>query len=142
MSGVTAVSGELGKAVIEGELVHRLTNWSINRQANESAWGDSDSGGFTNRKAARRDATGSIGGKLDEDDLQYNIFDDGDIVALVLWEDTTRYWVFPSALIQNFQLEFNPDTKEVVGWTADFGADGRYYKPGEAGAPVHSLPSS
>lgn len=142
MSGVSAVSGEIGKAVIDGELIHRLTVWSINRQSGESAWGDSDSAGYTNRKKARRDATGSIGGKLDDTDYQYNIFDDGDIVALVLWEDTTRYWVFPSALIQNFQLEFNPDTKEVVGWTADFGADGIYYKPGQSGAPVHTLPSS
>jgi hypothetical protein len=142
MSGVSAVSGELGKAVVDGNLVARITSWSVNRQSNESAWGDSDSGGYTNRKRARRDATGSIAGKLDEDDYQYNVFDDGDIVTLALWEDATRYWAFPSALIQNFQLEFNPDTKEVVGWTADFGADGIYYKPGAAGAPTYTLPAS
>jgi hypothetical protein len=142
MSGVSAVSGVLGKAVIDSDLIARLTSWSVNRQSGESAWGDSDSGGFTNRKRGRRDATGSIAGKLDEDDYQYNVFDDGDIVTLVLWENATRYWVFPSALIQNFQLEFNPDTQDVVGWTADFGADGIYYKPGQSGAPVHTLPSS
>jgi hypothetical protein len=141
MSGVSAVSGEIGKAVIDGNLLARLTLWTINRQTSESAWGDSDSAGYTNRKAARRDATGSLAGKLDSDDYQYNIFDDGDIVTLVLWENTSRYWVFPSALIQNFQLEFNPDTKEVVGWTSDFGADGIYYKPGQSGAPSHSLPN-
>ena len=141
MSGESAVSGELGKAVIDDSLVARITTWSINRQSSESAWGDSDSGGFTNRKRARRDATGTISGKLDSDDLQYNLFDDGDIVELVLWEDATRYWVIPRALIQNFQLEFNTDTKEVVGWTASFGADGQYYKPGENGAPVQTLPT-
>jgi hypothetical protein len=141
MTGVTAVSGRLGKAVIDGELLARLTMWNVNRQAAESAWGDSDSGGFTNRKLARRDATGNIAGKLDSDDYQYNVFDDGDICKLVLWENTTRYWVFPSCLIQNFNLEFNQDTQEVVGWTADFGADGIYYKPGQSGAPNETLPN-
>jgi hypothetical protein len=142
MTGVTAVSGEIGKAVVEGDLIARLTTWSINAQSSESAWGDSDSAGYTNRKKARLDLTGTIGGKLDSDDYVYDIFDEGDIVELVLWENATRYWVLPSCLIQNFQLEFNPDTKEVVGWTADFGADGIYYKPGQQGAPTHSLPSS
>lgn len=142
MTGVSAVSGEIGKAVIDGTLVTRLTLWRINRQTSETAWGDSDSAGFTNRKAARRDLTGSIGGKLDSERYAYNIFDDGDIVTLVLWENATRYWYIGSALIQNFQVEWNPDTKEVVAWTADFGADGRYYRPGEAGAPAASLPSS
>ena len=129
MTGVTAVSGEEGFAHVDATLVARLTSWSINRQANESAWGDSDSGGYTNRKRARRDATGTIGGKLDSDDYQYDLFDDGDIVALKLYEDANRFWNFPSALIKNFQLEFNQDTKEVVGWTADWGADGSYSKP-------------
>ena len=126
---------------MDGTLIARLTVWNLNASTSESAWGDSDSGGYTNRKKARRDGTGSIGGKFDEDDQVYDVFREGDIVTLVLWETATDYWVFPSALIQNFQLEYNPDTKEVVGWTSDFGADGIFYAPGQAGAPTHTLPS-
>ena len=142
MSGTTAVSGEIGKAVVDGDLIARLTEWTINEESSESAWGDSDSAGYTNRKAARKDATGTIGGKLDSSDYAYNIFRPGDICKLVLWENASRYWVFPSSLIKNFKLTFNPDTKEVVGWTADWGADGIYYAPGQSGASTETLPSS
>jgi hypothetical protein len=38
-------------------------------------------------------------------------------------------------------MTYDQDSKEVVEWTADFGADGKYYYPGESGAPVETLPT-
>jgi hypothetical protein len=138
--GSTARSGELGKAVIEDTLVARITKWSLEDSVGESAWGDSDSEGYTNRKAARKDCTGSLEGKFDEDSPVYDLFATGDIVELVLWETATDYWAFPRALMKNFKITYDQDTKEVVGWTADFGADGKFYRPGAVGAPAHTLP--
>jgi hypothetical protein len=140
--GTSAIGGTEGQATIDGVRVARLTNWSMNRSSSESAWGDSDSEGWTFRKTARHDGTGSLGGKFDDDNPPHNLFDDGDIVSLILWLNTTKYYAAPSARIQNFQLEVNQDTKEVVGWTADWGTDGKVYKPGEAGAPAAVYPSS
>lgn len=142
MSGSTARSGRDGKAVVEDALIARLTQWNLNETASESAWGDSDSEGFTNRKTARKDATGQIQGKFDEDTPVYQVFRVGDQPKLVLWENADDYWVFPSSHIQSFNLVYDQDTQEVVGWTSDFGADGRYYCPGEDGAPVETLPDA
>jgi len=61
----------------------------------------------------------------------------------VLWESSTDsdYWVFPCVLIQSFSIDVNPDTKEVITWSATAGTDGIYYYPGESGAPSETLPS-
>lgn len=144
MSSANALTGHLGKAVVGSILITKLTMWRISDTVGESAWGDSESAGYTNRAAARRDATGAIGGKFDTTKKPYNVFRAGDIVTLVLWQTTTAgdYWAFPRVLIQSFDLEINPDTKEVVGWTSNWGSDGIFYSPGMAGAPSHSLPSS
>lgn len=137
----TAISGRLGKAVVDDALILRLTQWTVNPTAGESAWGDSDSAGYTNRKKARLDCTGSIEGKFDTGTKIYTQFVAGDCVKLVLWEDATNYWVFPSVLITSFNFTVNQDNQEVVGWTADFGADGIFYRPGQSGASTETLPS-
>jgi len=141
-NGSTARTGHLGKAVIGGSLIYRLKQFTVNPTCSESAWGDSDSEGFTNRAAARKDATGSVTGVFDTVRKIYTLFMPGDISALVLWESASDYWAFPRALMSNFTVTYDNDTKEAVEWSADFGSDGRYYRPGEAGAPSHTLPTS
>jgi hypothetical protein len=139
----TARSGEGGKVVAENTLIARVMEWSINPTSSETAWGDSDSGGYTNRKKARLDATGSLSGKLDDDDEVWDVLEVGDTVSLDLWVDgndpnPVTYWHFPCVLIQNFAIGANMDTKEVMEWSADFGADGIFYRPGQSGAPTRS----
>ena len=137
----TSKSGRLGKAVVDDVLVARLTQWSVNPTSSESAWGDSDGAGYTNRAKARLDCTGSIQGKFDTGSTVYATFMPGDIVKLVLWEDATNYWAFPCVLITSFNFTVDQDTQEVIGWSADFGADGIFYRPGQSGAPTETLPS-
>lgn len=141
-NGSTARTGHLGKAVVGGTLVYRLTQWSFTPSTSDSAWGDSDSGGFTVRAAARKDGSGSISGKFDENRKPYSLFMPGDIVKLVLWESATDYWVLTRVLINNLALGFSPDSKEVVDWSADFSCDGAYYYPGQSGASVETLPTT
>lgn len=143
-NGQSALSGSLGKVVVEGILVTRTTMWRLQGRANMSEWGDSESAGHTNRLPARRDRTGTIGGKFDTNKKPYAIFQEGDNVTLALWQSTAAgdYWAFPSAYIIDFDLELDVDGKTVVGWTASFGEDGKSYYPGEAGAPSYALPSS
>jgi len=137
----TARSGHLGKAVVDGTLVARLTEWTFTPTCSESAWGDSDSGNYTVRLSARKDGTGTIRAKFDTENKPYQMFVAGDIVELVLWESATDYWALPRVMIANFELMFSPDTKEVVGWSANFACDGPYYYPGQSGAPAETLPS-
>lgn len=138
----TVRTGKNAKAVIEDELVLRLTQWTVNPSVSETAWGDSDGGDFTLRKSARRDGVGSLTGKFEEDRPIYDMVREGDEVKFALWESASDYWVFPCALVQNYTLVFDNNTKEVVEWSLNFGAIGRFYHPGESGAPVQTLPSS
>ena len=144
MSGTTALTGTLGKVVVGGVLVTRLTSWRLSTSVGETAWGDSESGGYTNRKASRGDATGSIAAKFETTKKPYAILLAGDVVTLALWNTPTQgdYWAFPSVLIQSFEYEVSPDSKEVIGWNSNFGADGIFYAPGASGAPTYTLPSS
>lgn len=145
MTGASALAGHNGQVSIANPfdsgteiLIARITQWSINPTSSETAWGDSDSGGYTNRKAARFDCTGTITAKFENANSNkrpYDYLKKGDIVKLVLWEDnaadggTNQPWVFPSALIQSFNQTVDVDTKEVIEWSADFGADGIFHEP-------------
>ena len=150
-NGLSARCGENGQAHINGVYVPRVKQWSITCSSSESTWGDSDSVGFTNRKAARRDCTGSLTGvQEDNDGATKNIMrilagsdaalsNPTRISNLTLWEENgvtpKRRWWFPSAMVQNFNITYDMDTKEVVEWTLDFASDGVFFRPQE---PVYS----
>src|SRR5574343_246498 len=131
MSSETALTGRLGKHTVDGTQVARLTEWNVNpKLAQTSEWGDSDSGGYTNRAAGRFDATFSTEGKFDTDSEQYDLFMPGDNVVSLCYMNLTLFWNFPRSLCTDFKLSINIDTEEVVGWSAEWGADGIFYKPG------------
>lgn len=143
MSSETALTGRLGKFVVDDTLVARTTKWDVNpKLAGGSEWGDSDSGGYTNRAAGRKDCTFTSEGKYDTDDEVFDLFQPEDIAESVLWmNNTTLYWAFPRALCNDFSLSVDIDSEEVIGWSSGWGADGIFYRPGQAGAPSHTLPA-
>jgi len=127
--------------MIDTSLVARITQWAVNPTlASTNEWGDSDSSGFTNRSAGRKDATFTTEGKYDTNTEVFDVFQPEDNCVSSLWLNTTLYWDFPRSLNTDFNLTVNVDTEEVIGWTANFGADGVYYYPGEAGATSRTLP--
>lgn len=143
MSSLNTLTGRNGKFVVDNELVARATQWSVNpKLASSSEWGDSDSGGYTNRSAGRKDATFNSEGKYDTTDEIFDLFMPGDTVVAVLWMDATSlYWDFPRALCNDFSMVINIDTEDVIGWTAGWGADGIFYYPGQSGATARTLPA-
>lgn len=142
MSSETALTGRLGKITVDGNDVARTTSWEVSPSlANVSEWGDSDSEGYTNRAAGRKDAQFSTEGKFDTNDEQYDLFQPGDICAVVLFMNTSLYWSFARAMCRDFKMAINIDSEEVVGWSASWGPDGKYYYPGQAGQPAASYPS-
>lgn len=142
MTSTTSLIGRYGKFVVAGSLIARTKQWQVSdKLATSSEWGDSDSAGYTNRAPGRRDATFSAEGVYDTVSEVFDIFAPGDIAAAYLWQDATSlYWAFPRAMCSDFQLTVNIDSEEVEGWTANFGADGIFYHPGQSGAPAASLP--
>lgn len=143
MTSATALTGRNGKFVVGGTTVARITQWSVNpTMATSSEWGDSDGEGYTNRAAGRRDATFQAEGKYDTASEVYDLFQPGNIAECVLWlNGSTLYWDFPRALCTDFSLVVNVDTEEVIGWTSQWGADGKFYYPGQAGATSRTFGS-
>ncbi len=142
-NGTTARSPRKALVSLDGTRLARVTKWDLNAMVETSKWGDSDSEGFTNRLAARADGTGTIEGKFDNVNPPYNVFAPGDNVQIDLFETDVAgdYWTFPNAQIESFKIQYDQDTKEAVGWTADFGADGRFYRPHQSGAPSRTYPT-
>jgi len=142
MSSENTKTGRLGKFVVESTQVARTKKWAVSRTlASKSEWGDSDSGGFTNRAAGRKDATFDAEGVYATNAEQFDLFKPEDIAKAVLWMDNlTLYWVFPRALCLDFKMEVDIDGETVIGWNSSWGADGIYYAPGEDNAPTETLP--
>ncbi len=143
MTSENTLTGRNGKFVVDDELIARITKWDVSRAlASKSEWGDSDSAGYTNRAAGRRDATFDCEGKYDTTDEVYDKFVPEDIAEAVLWMNAlTLYWAFPRALCADFKMSVNVESEEVIGWASSWGADGVFYHPGEANAPSHTLPT-
>lgn len=140
-SSETVARGNLGKVKVDNVSVARVTQFELTEQVDETAWGDSDSAGATNRVAGRGEVVGSMQGKFDNDSPVINLFAAGDTVALVLFENTTRYWNLPCALIRSYNVVIDTDTKKPVEWKADWASDGPYYRPGAVGAPAQTYPT-
>lgn len=143
MSSATALVARTGKFVVGTTLVARTQQWSVSKTlATSTEWGDSSCNGFTARAPGRKDGTFSAEGKYDTDDEQFDLFQPEDIAIATLWmDDAALYWDFPRALNSQFDMVVNIDTEEVIGWTSEWGADGQFYYPGEAGAPARTLPA-
>lgn len=131
MSSLNTLTGRNGKLFVAGSAVARTTKWDVNPTlAGGSEWGDSDSNGFTNRAAGRKDCTFNAEGKYDSTSEIYDIFQPEDIAAVKLYLASGGvYWNFPRALCNDFSLSVDIDTEEVIGWTSGWGADGEFTKP-------------
>lgn len=143
MSSEGTLTGIDGEVAVAGELVARITNWTVNDNLDTSSeWGDSDSAGFTCAQGGRRGATMTIEGVYDTDHPQLGLFKPGDHAEVTLFiEHSNQYYHFPRALCQTFNTGASPDSQEVIKFTSNWRSDGIYYYPGEAGAPSKTVPS-
>lgn len=132
MTSENTLTGRNGNFSFAGQEIARVTQWAVNPTlATSNEWGDSDSGGYTNRSAGRRDATFTTEGKYDSSNTFWDIFQPEDLAAAVLYCNLALqpFWNFPRALCTDFNMSVNIDTEEVIGWTASHGADGTYSPP-------------
>lgn len=141
MTSENTITGRDGEFVVGNTKVARITQWNVNpKLATSSEWGDSDSEGYTNRAAGRRDCTFTAEGKYETGSEVWDLFDPGDIVEATLFMNSSLYWHFPRALCSDFSMVVNVDTEEVIGWTSQWGSDGIFYRPGADNAPAKSVP--
>ncbi len=131
MSSLNTITGRNGRFFVAGASVARTTKWDLAlKMAGGTQWGDSDSAGFTNRAAGRKDATFNAEGKYDSTSEAYDLFQPEDFAAVKLYLVASgAFYNFPRALCDSFNLAVNIDTEEVIGWTSSWGSDGTFTKP-------------
>jgi len=138
----TAVTGVLGVFAVGTTRVARATQHAVSSKlASKSEWGDSDTAGYTARMPGRKDGTFTAEGKFDSGDEQYDLFQPGDKVIATLWMNASLYWDFPCAMNEDFSMTVNIDSQEVIGWNTNWGADGIFHYPGQAGAAAKTVPT-
>ena len=143
MSSVNCITGKSGEIQVGATTVARITSWDVNPTlATSSEWGDSDSAGYTNRLRGRLDATFNAAGKYDTASEPWSLIYVGVVADVTLWINGTKYFNFPRALCNDFNMTIDIDSAEVVGYESSWGADGMYYRPGQAGAPVKRITDS
>ncbi len=125
---MSVISGKDGKVMIGATTLADITFWTLATASNNPAYASSATSGHKKRVAGVKDASGSIQGKLDVADPVTDDFDEGDAVTLLLYIDATRFYSVP-AIIDSINFEVDIDTGEVIGWTADYSADGAWTKP-------------
>lgn len=163
------LTGRQGEVYVDSVRVRRITSWSVNPTlATSTEWGDSDVNGFTARAAGRWDCTFTTEGKYDtRANTVFEQFQPGlsgnpnisttepssyNYATVYLWieaEPTStppgvvddNFWYFPRALCTDFSMTVDVDTEEVIGWTASWGADGRFFFPNQTGAEGVSAPA-
>ncbi len=138
-NGSTALTGRAGRFFVGQDQIARCTNWDVNEKlAHVSEWGDSDSEGYTCRAAGRKDCTFATQGKYDTaaDQVELfglDLFHPDDCVEATLEVGAIQFYAFPRALCSDFKVSINVDTEEVIGWSADWGADGTFSGLGMGG---------
>ena len=128
MSSENTVTGRGGTFSVDATAIARITQWAANPTlATSNEWGDSDSAGYTNRSAGRKDCTFTAEGKYDDTEKVFTLFVPGDIAAAILAVTSTIIgYTFARALCNDFNISVNVDTEEVIGWTSAWGADGSF----------------
>lgn len=142
MSSITTLSGRNGKVFygpyhgVNTSLVARITEWNLSPQLAEvAAWADNDTAGYIARAPGAYDALFSTQGVYDTLLPVWNIFQPGDKLRIELWLNPLvplLRWSFPSALCTEFNLIVDADTEQVIGWSAEWGSDGSFFKPGQS----------
>ncbi len=139
----TASSGTSGAVWCGAQRIARVTSWNLDATTDSKTFHDSGGGGtnsvkgYMNRIPGPRDLTGSIEFKYDLTFPQDRRFREGRCCQLVLGihETNSVAWIIPQALIERLTISVDIDGGDPTEGSFDFGSDGIYYAPGEAGAP-------
>ncbi len=125
---MSVISGKDGKVMIGVAAVADITYWSFSTAAQNPAYASSATAGHRKRLGGVKDGGGVIRGKLDIADAVTDDFNEGDAVTLLLYLNATKFYSVP-AVIDRLQFEVDIDSGDVVGWEAEFSANGAWTKP-------------
>lgn len=126
---MAVLSGVNAKVMIGASNVMECQRWSWSRSVNSLAYASCSTGGYKKRVAGTKDHNGSIGGLVDDSDDLSDYFDEGDLVTLLLYINTTDYYSVP-AMIEEITIEANNDDGDLIPWDATFGGNGAWSSSG------------
>lgn len=125
---MTTISGKNGKVMVGAAALAEITDWTLHTTSRNHAYASSSTGGYRRRVAGVKEASGTIGFKLDVSSAITNTFDEGSSVTLLLHLDATHFYTVP-AIIDSLRLAVDISAGDVLSGTAAFSSNGAWTKP-------------
>lgn len=126
---MAVITGTDAKVVIGGSNIVDCQGWSWERTVTENAYASCSTSGFKKRLPGVKDHSGSINGLFDPESPPDDYFDEGDLVTLLLYVNSSAFYSVP-AMIITLSVEANNDEGELIPWSADFGGNGAWSSSG------------
>jgi len=122
---MTVISGQGGSVASDDVLVAEVTRWTFSRRSNNPQHHGSGDGGFATSVPGVRRGSGTIEGKVDDDNWVLDQLEEGSEVSLTLNRFGTTGWVFP-AIIDSIDFDVDIDDGAPTSFAASFSTQGDY----------------
>lgn len=126
---MSVLAGTLAKVMIGSSNVQDCQRWSWSRSVVSNAYASCSTSGFKKRLPGVKDHSGSIGGLFDEAAPPEDYFDEGDLVTLLLFVNSTDHYIVP-AMIEELSVEADNNEGDLIPWDATFGGNGAWSSSG------------
>lgn len=126
---MAVASGQYGTIKIGSSALVECMGWTWTRTVADHAYASCNTSGFKKRVAGTKDHSGTMNGKMDLAVEMEDYFDEGDLVTLNLYVNTTDYYIVP-AMITELTVEVDIDEGDIIPWSASFGGNGAWSSSG------------
>lgn len=124
------ITGRDGRVLRDGAAVADIAGWSLLTAARGKSYASSATGGYRRRVAGVREASGKVAGKLGGESPASlgGVLTEGDAVVLRLHVSPAHWYEVP-AVIDTLRVVVDVERDEIVGWEAEYTADGEWTEP-------------
>lgn len=127
MAGL-GISGKDGDVKIGSTAICEIRKWSFSPKANNPSYASNKTAGYTRRVPGIKDGSGSMEGAWDPASPAVAVIDPATAVTLKLYINATQFYEVPS-VIDEFGLNVEVESGEIVSWTSTFSANGAWTNP-------------
>jgi len=127
MAGV-GFSGKDGDIKIGATAISEIKAWTFNPKSTNPRYASGATGGYKRTVAGVKEGSGTMTGVYSNASPHIAVIDVGTSVTLKLYLDTTHFFSVPS-VIDDYKMNVDIDSGEIVGWEGAFSTDGAWTNP-------------
>jgi hypothetical protein len=126
---MAVLSGKNGTLLLNGGEITPVVNWKLVTTSQNPDYAANDTGGWKQRAAGVRDASGSL--EIKADDAQHCPVEEGDTATLSLQLDQSgnNFYQVP-AIIDKISVDVDINKGELVAYVVEFSGNGQVVRNG------------